>query len=165
MNMDGIWILHLIKFHIPNLNCVTALSPHLLPLIWTKIYYIQSPSEKRRKNITQVSANSREKDIMSGESSAKKHRVFQLTTSSCTNHIFPSVQKHFFSFRIKIKAPKFTPSSSNQNSFKLILNDSFLNIQNVKEQTKIWPQSFHDINTFLTKVFFLPIFSSHILNY
>ena len=91
MNMDGIWILHLIKFHIPNLNCVTALSPHLLPLIWTKIYYIQSPSEKRRKNITQVSANSREKDIMSGESSAKKHRVFQLTTSSCTNHIFPSV--------------------------------------------------------------------------
>ena len=101
---------------------------------------------------------------MTSEPSAKKHKVFQPATSSYTNLVIPSVLEPFSSFKIKTKASKLTPCSSNQNSFDLILSDSFLNILNLKEQTKTWPQSFHDINTTLTKVFFRTILSSHILN-
>jgi hypothetical protein len=66
--------------------------------------------------------------------------------------------------RIKTKNLQTIQCSYNNDSFDLILNDSFLNILNVKEKTDSWPQSFHDINAFLTKVFFLPIFSNSMLN-
>ena len=36
----------------------------------------------------------------------------------------------------------------------------FFNILNVKEKTNSWPQSFYEINAFLTKIIFLLIFSN-----
>ena len=116
------------------------------------------PTRGKRKKITQVCTHSKENDIMSGEPFTKKRRVLQPATSSYTNHVIPSMLEPFFSIRIKTKVPKLTACNSNQISFELILNDSFLNILNVKEQTKTWPQFFYDINTFFTKVFFSSFF-------
>ena len=62
---------------------------------------------------------------MSGDPSVKKYKVLQPATSSYTNHVIFSMFVPFFVFKIKTKALKLMPCSSNHNSFKLILNDSF----------------------------------------
>ena len=63
--------------------------------------------------------------------------------------------------KTKAKAFETTQCSYDKYSYELIWNDFFLNILNVKGKTDSWPQSFHDINAFLTKVFFLPFLSNY----
>ena len=132
---------------------------------WNKIYHIKSPQDERGKKLLKY-VYSKKNDIMSGELYAKKRRIFQLATSSYTNHVIHSVFGPFLSFKHKTKDSKLASYSYNENP-KLIrahLNDSFLNILNVKEQTKTWPQYFHNINTFHKTLFFVSILSSHVLN-
>ena len=97
------------------------------------------PMRRKRKNIIQVFAHSKENDIMSGEPSANKPRALQLPTSSYTNLVIPSVLEQLSSFRIKTKALKLMKCNFNQNSFEFIMNVSFLKFLNVKNQIKTWP--------------------------
>ena len=159
------------------LDCPKSKTPHselelrnrleptfVSPTVEEELPYTE-PTKGKRKKIAQVSGQFKDNVIEIGEPFSKKRKVLQPATPSDTNHIFPSVLEPFSSLRIKTKPPQMTQCNSDKDSFELILNDSFLNILNVKEKTKTWPQSFHDINAFLTKVFFLPILSNHIFNY
>jgi hypothetical protein len=134
------------------------------PTMGEKLPYTEPPKGKRKK-FAQVSEQYEDNVIVIGEPSSKKRKVLQPATPSEANPILPSVLEPFSSLRIKTKPPQMSQCNSDKDSFELILNDSFLNIFNVKEKTKTWPQSFHDINAFLTKVFSFVILSNRIFNY
>ena len=138
--------------------------PAFVPSILDQDLKYTKPRRGKTKKITQVSTHFKENNIMSGEPFAKRRKVLQPAISSYTNHVIVNVLEHFSSFRIKTIAPQLMPGISKRNSFELILNDLFLNILNIKKQTKTWPQFFYEINTLLIKIFILFIISSHILN-
>lgn len=112
-----------------------------------------------------MSKHSKENGIFNYEPFDKKLMVFILATPSDTNLAFSIILELFILLRIKPKGFQTIPCSLEKYSFELILNDYFLNILNIKGKTKSWPLCFHNINAFLIKVFFLPIFSNYILNY
>ena len=108
---------------------------------------------------------SKDNDRMNDEPSGKKLKVCKPSTSPSTNPVLSTILEFFTSLRIKTKNNSQTIQCDYDNdSFEFILNDSFLNILNVKRKTNFWPQSFHDMNVFLTKVLFLQIFSNFMLN-
>ena len=107
---------------------------------------------------------SKDNGILNDEPSGRKLKVSKPSTSSSTNHALSTILELFNSLIIKIKIPQTTQCCYDNDSFELILNDFFFNILNVKEKTDSSPQFFHDINVFLTKVLFLPIFSNSMLN-
>ncbi len=123
-----------------------------------------APIKGKRKSTTQVPEQSKDNGILNDEPSGKKLKVSKPSTSSSTNPALSTILKFFTSLRIKTKISQTTQFSYDNDSFELILNDHFLNILNVKEKTDSWPQYFHDINAFHTKIFFLPIFSNSMLN-
>ena len=118
----------------------------------------------KRKNSVQVLEQSKNNGPINDESSSKKLKVSKASTSLSTNPVLSTILELFISLRVKTNVFQTTQRDYNNDSFELILNDSFFNILNVKEKTKSWPQSFHDINAFLTKVFFLLIFVNFMLN-
>jgi hypothetical protein len=123
-----------------------------------------APTKGKRKNISQVLEQSQDHDIFNDQPSSKKLKVSKPITSSNTNPALCTILEPFTSLKIKTKASQTTQCSYDKDTYELILNDSFLNILNVKEETNSRPQSFHDINAFLTKVFFLPILSNYKLS-
>ena len=123
------------------------------PIVEEDLPRTAAPAKCKRTNISQVPEQSQDHDIFNGQPSSKKLKVSKPTTSSNTNLALSTILEPFTSLKIKTKASQTTQCSYNNDSYELILNDSFLNILNVKEKTNVWPQFFHDINAFLTKVF------------
>ena len=111
-------------------------------------------AKNKKKSISQVPEQSQDHNIFNYQPSSRKLKVSKPTTSSNTNPIFSTILEHFTSLKIKTKASQTTQCSYDKDSYEFILNDFSFNILNVEEKIDSWPQSFHDINAFLTKVFF-----------
>ena len=160
------WYLDCPKSKTPHseLELRNHLEPAFVPPTVEEDFPRSAPIKGKRKNSVQVPEKSKDNDPMNDEPSSKKLKVSKPSTSSSTNPGFSTILEPFSSLRIKTKVSQTTQRTYDNDSFELILNDSFLNIVNVKEKTDSWPQSFHDINAFLTKVFFFPIFVNFMLN-
>ena len=68
--------------------------------------------------------------------------------------------ENFTSLTIKTRDFQTTQCNLNKISFKINFDVLIFNKLDVKEKIEFWPQPFHDINAFLAKIFFLPIFKT-----
>jgi hypothetical protein len=154
------WYLDCPKSKTPHseLELRNRLEPSFVPPTVEEDFPRSAPIKGKRKSTTQVPEQSKDNGILNDEPSGKKLKVSKPSTSSSTNPALSTILEPFTYLRIKTKNLQTTQCSYNNDSFDLILNDFFLNILNVKEKTDFWPQSFHDINAFLTKVFFFTDF-------
>lgn len=97
---------------------------------------------------------------------ARSLRYFKLATSSNTNHVFCIVLESVSSLRIKTKAPQVIQCNYGNDSFKIILNDSFLTYWITKKILKLGLNLFTtSMHFFQRYCFFLLIFKNYIPNY